>query len=113
MLQQIPTETVVLQKWLTAGYIENLTLFPTEAGTPQGGIISPTLAEHGFGGLTLERRIRDEEKSGVNFGVNQNAGFRFRLQPRHGLGQRNFVNRNVFVRDPAAFSGAMQIGGVK
>ena len=36
MLQHIPTDATVLQKWLSAGYVENRTLFPTEAGTPQG-----------------------------------------------------------------------------
>jgi RNA-directed DNA polymerase len=44
MLRHIPTDRVVLRRWLKAGYLENRTLFPTEAGTPQGGIISPTLA---------------------------------------------------------------------
>src|SRR5271155_3946299 len=50
------TDKVVLQKWLKAGYIENRTLFPTEAGTPQGGIISPTLANLTLDGL--ERLLR-------------------------------------------------------
>jgi RNA-directed DNA polymerase len=31
--------------------VENQTLFPTEAGTPQGGIISPTLANLTLDGL--------------------------------------------------------------
>jgi len=62
MRQYILTDTVVLQKWLGAGYIENRTLFPTEAGTPQGGIISPTLANLVLDGLeklldqTFQRR---------------------------------------------------------
>lgn len=51
MRQHIPTDAVMLQKWLGAGYIENRTLFPTEAGTPQGGIISPTLANLVLDGL--------------------------------------------------------------
>jgi RNA-directed DNA polymerase len=51
MRQHILTDTLVLQKWLGAGYIENRTLFPTEAGTPQGGIISPTLANLVLDGL--------------------------------------------------------------
>jgi len=51
MRQHILTDTVVLQKWLGAGYIENRTLFPTETGTPQGGIISPTLANLVLDGL--------------------------------------------------------------
>src|SRR3989339_496461 len=34
----------VVTKWLKAGFIDKNKLFPTKAGTPQGGIISPTLA---------------------------------------------------------------------
>jgi RNA-directed DNA polymerase len=51
MLQHVPTDATVLQKWLCAGYMEKRTLFPTEAGTPQGGIISPTLANLVLDGL--------------------------------------------------------------
>jgi len=51
MLRQVPTDKPVLQKWLKAGYVENRSRFPTEAGTPQGGIISPTLANLTLDGL--------------------------------------------------------------
>ena len=51
MLKHVRTDKAVLQKWLKAGYIENRTLFPTEAGTPQGGIISPSLANLTLDGL--------------------------------------------------------------
>jgi RNA-directed DNA polymerase len=51
MARHIPTDKAVLQKWLKAGYIENRILFPTQAGTPQGGIISPTLANMTLDGL--------------------------------------------------------------
>jgi RNA-directed DNA polymerase len=51
MLQHVPTDKAVLRQWLKAGYIENRNLFPTEAGTPQGGIISPTLANMTLDGL--------------------------------------------------------------
>ena len=37
-------DKAVLRSWLKAGYVESKKLFPTEAGTPQGGVISPTLA---------------------------------------------------------------------
>ena len=40
MLRQVPMDQQVLRKWLKAGYVENRNRFPTEAGTPQGGIIS-------------------------------------------------------------------------
>src|SRR5271155_2182561 len=51
MLDHISTDKEVLRKWLKAGFMENRTLFPTEAGTPQGGIISPTLANLTLDGL--------------------------------------------------------------
>jgi RNA-directed DNA polymerase len=66
MLQHIPTDVTVLQKWLSAGYVENRTLFPTEAGTPQGGIISPTLANLVLDGLEtlLDQTFRKKEVAG-------------------------------------------------
>ena len=33
----------ILNKWLKAGYIDKGVFYHTEEGTPQGGIISPTL----------------------------------------------------------------------
>ncbi len=51
MLRHIPADKEVLRKWLKAGFMENRVLFPTEAGTPQGGIISPTLANLTLDGL--------------------------------------------------------------
>lgn len=51
MLRHVPTDKTVLRQWLKAGYVENRTLFPTEAGTPQGGTISPTLANMTLDGL--------------------------------------------------------------
>jgi RNA-directed DNA polymerase len=57
MLEHIPTDREILSKWLKAGFVENRTLFPTEAGTPQGGIISPTLANLTLDGL--ERLLKE------------------------------------------------------
>jgi RNA-directed DNA polymerase len=41
----------VLSDWLKAGYVESGKLFPTKAGTPQGGIASPTIANIALDGL--------------------------------------------------------------
>ena len=47
----IPMDKELLRDWLKAGYVESGKLFPTEAGTPQGGIASPTIANIALDGL--------------------------------------------------------------
>jgi RNA-directed DNA polymerase len=47
----IPMDKTILAKWLRAGYMENRRLFPTEEGTPQGGICSPVMANMTLDGL--------------------------------------------------------------
>ena len=51
MLKNICTDTQVLAKWLAAGFVDKGKLFPTDEGTPQGGIISPVLANLVLDGL--------------------------------------------------------------
>ena len=53
LLAHIPMDTVILEKWLRCGFIENANWFATEAGTPQGGIVSPTLANLTLDGLEV------------------------------------------------------------
>ena len=57
LLTHMPIEKTSLKKWLKSGYIEKNTLYPTEAGTAQGGMISPVLAHRTLDGL--ERRLRE------------------------------------------------------
>ena len=54
LIDNIPMDKKILRKWLKAGYIYDRILYPTEAGTPQGGIISPTLANMTLDGLEAE-----------------------------------------------------------
>ena len=57
LLAHIPLETAMLRKWLTAGYLEKHILHPTDEGTPQGGPLSPVLANLALDGL--EQRLRE------------------------------------------------------
>lgn len=44
-------DKAVLRGWLEAGYVDEGSLFETRAGTPQGGIISPVIANMALEGL--------------------------------------------------------------
>lgn len=48
----------LIAQWLKAGYMELGTLHPTEAGTPQGGVISPLLANIALHGMEQVLGIR-------------------------------------------------------
>src|SRR5664279_2497040 len=51
LLAHVPTDKAMLRKWLKAGFVDGTTLYPTDDGTPQGGIISPTIANMALDGL--------------------------------------------------------------
>ena len=51
LYDNIPLDNRLLKQWLKSGFIKNDTLFPTQAGTPQGGIISPILANMVLDGI--------------------------------------------------------------
>ena len=57
LLANIPMDKAILRKWLKAGYMEEGILYPTEEGTPQGGIISPVFANMTLDGL--EQRLME------------------------------------------------------
>ncbi len=57
ILNHIPMEKTILKKWLKSGYIDNGIRYPTKEGTPQGGIISPVIANMTLDGL--ERSLRE------------------------------------------------------
>jgi RNA-directed DNA polymerase len=51
MLENIPMDKRILKAWLNAGYMEGGRVYPTKAGSPQGGIASPVLANMTLDGL--------------------------------------------------------------
>ncbi len=57
--KNIPMDKGILSKWLRCGYIKGKNLYTTDNGTPQGGIISPVLAN-----LTLDGMEREIHKFG-------------------------------------------------
>lgn len=67
LLNNIPMDRVVLKKWLQSGYVEDDKRYPSHKGTPQGGIISPTLANLTLDGLENVVRSAVPYRSRVNF----------------------------------------------
>lgn len=77
LLENIPMNKEVLRKWLKAGFMEKRQLFPTHEGTPQGSVISPTLANMVLDGLEMAI----DEASGVkHWGKNMPKR---RINPHH------------------------------
>lgn len=72
LMRNVPMDKSILRQWLKAGYMDKQSLFPTEDGTPQGGIISPVLANLTLDGLEslLERSIpkmEDGKRNKIHF----------------------------------------------
>ena len=67
LLREIPMDKGILRKFLKSGFMEKNQLYPTTAGTPQGGCCSPALAVMALSGLEGKLRSvtqyrRDKEK---------------------------------------------------
>ena len=62
LLAHVLMDRVILQKWLKSGYMEKHVLHESMDGTPQGGIISPALANCALDGL--ERLLQEKYPAG-------------------------------------------------
>lgn len=56
-LEGFPAKETIF-KWLKAGYVDNNSFNDTDAGTPQGGIVSPLLANIALHGMEEELGVR-------------------------------------------------------
>jgi RNA-directed DNA polymerase len=64
-LQTYPAMRQIIRAWLKAGVLEHQDFTPTERGTPQGGVISPLLANialHGMEEYVLQKHKKGKEK---------------------------------------------------
>ena len=62
LLSHVPMDKEILRKWLKAGYMQSHVFHTTEEGTPQGGIISPVLANLTLDGM--ERLLSEKFSQG-------------------------------------------------
>ena len=63
LLAHAPVDKTILRKWLKCGYMEQNVFHETKEGTPQGGIISPALANCALDGL--ERVLKGNYPKGT------------------------------------------------
>ena len=69
ILKNLPMNKGILRKWLKAGFMEKGRLFPTEAGTPQGGIASPVMGNMVLDGLEpiLKKHFKNRKVNMVRY----------------------------------------------
>jgi RNA-directed DNA polymerase len=71
ILDNIPMDKAVLSAWLKAGYIDRHLKYDTESGVPQGGPISPTIANMVLDGLSdhVAKAVAPHAKRGKSMKV--------------------------------------------
>jgi RNA-directed DNA polymerase len=69
LFANVPMDRTILQKWLKSGYMDKHVLHETTEGTPQGGIISPALANYALDGLErlLRKKVSGRDTSQVSW----------------------------------------------
>lgn len=77
LLDNIQMDKSILKQFLKAGYIFNRTLFPTKAGTPQGGIISPILANIALD--RIEKILAEKYHKNKNGKINEKHAAKYKV----------------------------------
>lgn len=65
LCRNVPMDKMILRKWLKAGVIDKKHYAETKAGTPQGGIISPCLANATLNGLEAQLKAHFAQTLGM------------------------------------------------
>jgi RNA-directed DNA polymerase len=69
LIENIPMDKHLLTRWLKAGIMEKNRYYFTKAGTPQGGVLSPVIANMALDGISKmleEQGVRGRPKAKVN-----------------------------------------------
>lgn len=74
ILQHVHTDREVLRKWLKSGVVDKAGWLATKSGTPQGGIISPAVANWTLNGLETDLIKHCTERWGVGRTKKQKLG---------------------------------------
>jgi RNA-directed DNA polymerase len=77
LIDNIPMDDSILKQFLKAGYVFEHQLFPTNAGTPQGGIISPILANLTLDGI--ENMLADKYHKSRNGRIDSNHAAKYKV----------------------------------
>lgn len=72
MLNNIPADKKIMEQFLKCGYVDKHHLYPTDSGSPQGGLISPAYANQTLDGLELILRNKYSTSATGHFNPNYN-----------------------------------------
>jgi RNA-directed DNA polymerase len=67
LLTHIPMDKQILHRWLKAGFMDQNIMYPTDRGTPQGGVASPVLMNLTLDGLEMLLKGRFTPADKVHF----------------------------------------------
>ncbi|RJS62943.1 group II intron reverse transcriptase/maturase [Priestia filamentosa] len=81
----------LIKKWLKMGYVEHEVFHPTKEGTPQGGVISPLLANIALCGM--------EKEIGIIYKPTYKSGSGYRIDPKCKIGRVLYADDFVIVSE--------------